>query len=511
MARIKNAKRNLRYGYLNTISTLLVKFFTRTFFIYTIGVTYLGVNGLYTNVLSVLSLADLGISTALNFSLYKPVATGDLPKIRALMKLFKKAYLGIAFVITILGLALVPFLSILVKDPVGITTNELRIYYLIFLFNTVSTYFVSYKYSLTNADQRNYIQINFRTVTTILTAVLQIFILVVFNSFLWYLLSASIIELLHKIFVNRYINKRYAYLTDAPNENLSKEELAPIIKNIKALIFHKIGSVSVHQTDNILISTFINITTVGIVSNYTLVITSITKFIDIMFNSVISGLGNLVATEDIEKQYYIFKIYRFIGFWLYGFFAISFFLLLGPFIQLWIGKEMVLAANVVSLILLDYYLKGHRIVVNNFKIAAGVFDQDKYVAIAQAIVNLVVSIVLVRKVGLIGIYIGTVVQGLISTMTRPIILYSQIFHKKWYLYYKDSIIYLIVLAFPLVILSMIQNFFFNDITIMNFILFGVIDVIIVNGFFLLCLWKREEFKYVVSLLKRETGLGKDGT
>lgn len=505
MSRIANAKRNIRYGYINTLVSLFLKFLTRTVFIYTIGVTYLGVNGLFTNILSVLSLADLGISTALNFSLYKPVAQKDIQKIKALMQIFRKAYSIIAIVIAILGLSLLPFLSIFIKNPIGITHSELVLYYLLFLFNTVSTYFVSYKYSLANADQRNYIETNFQTATILVTSLVQVAVLLIFKSFLFYLLSATVIELFHKILVNIYLNKRYPYLSEQVERNLTKEELIPIKRNIKALVFHKIGSVAVHQTDNILISTFIDVSTVGIVSNYVLVMHSITSFINIAFNALVSGLGNLVATEDLERQYTIFKVYRFVGFWLYGFFSISFALLLSPFIHIWLGKEMVLASGVIYVILIDYYIKGHRIVVNNFKTAAGVFDQDKYISLLQAIVNVVVSIVLVLRIGLIGIYIGTVVQGLIFTFSRPAILYKHVFKKKAYLYYKDSLFYVVVLAIPLVALFWIQKQFFSTISILNFLLFGMIDVVVVNGAFLFLLHKREEFSYLKNLFIKKLG------
>lgn len=501
MSRLYKAQNNIKFGYLNTFISLILKFSLRTAFIYSIGVTYLGVNGLFTNVLSVLSLADLGISTALNYSLYKPVAENDIDTIKALMNVFKKAYIGIACVITLMGIMLLPFLHIIIKDPVGISYTELQIYYSIFLFNTVSTYFIAYKYSLVNADQKNYIQTNFHTATIIVTSIFQVIVLLIYKSFLLYLLSATLVELFQKFLVNAYINKKYPYLTSSSGRKLSKEELAPIKINIKALIYHKIGTVAVHQTDNILISSFINVTTVGIVSNYTLVITSITSFINIIFNSIISSLGNLIATENTDKQYEIFKVYRFVGFWLYGMFTISFALLLGPFITLWIGPEMLISSSVVYIILIDYYLKGHRIVVNNFKIAAGVFDQDKYIALTQAVVNLVLSIILVRYIGLIGIFIGTVVQGLVATLSRPFILYRDVFKKPGILYYKDSLLYLIVLALPYIVLAFIQNALFKDISIINFILFGMIDVIVINTFFILLLRKRDEFIYLKKIIK----------
>lgn len=503
MSRIDNAARNIKYGYLGNVVTILLRFASRTVFIYTIGVTYLGVNGLYTSVLSVLSLAELGLGSAMNYSFYKPVAVNDKEKIKSLIFLYKRAYLLIILVITILGLLLVPFLPTIIKEPGSITSNELIIYYLIFLFNTVSTYFVSYKYSLVNAEQRNYIQTNIHLIRTIITTVIQMIVLFLFHSFLLYLLVAAVVGLIEKIFANRYINKLYPYLLEKNIKPLTKEETVEIKKNVKALIFHKIGEISVHQTDNILISAFINITTVGLVSNYTLIISSVTKFTVVIFNSTISGIGNLIATENKEKQFFLFKAYRLLGFWVYGFATIAFLFLISPFIQLWIGPERVIADIVVWLIMIDYYVKGHRIVVNNFKIAAGIFDDDKYVAISQAIVNLVVSITMVKIIGLPGIYIGTVVQGLVSTFSRPIIIFNKVFKKSAKLYYKDSIVFILVLACPIIILSVIKSYIMININIKSFIIMMLFVALIPNVIFYCAFKNRAEFQYLKNIVVRK--------
>jgi len=504
LSRLDKATKNIKYGYIEKILTLILGFISRTVFIYTLGATYLGINGLFTNILSILSFAELGIGVAMNFSLYKPVADNDLEKIKALMNLYKHAYRYVAFIIAGIGLVLTPFLKYIIKDPGSISINEITIYYLIYLFNTVSTYFVVYKYSLINAEQKNYIQSNIQVITTMVTTAFQIIVLLVFKNFLLYLLTASVIQLVQKIFINVYLNKMYPFLLDKNVKKLSKEESAPIKQNIKALIFHKIGDMSVHQTDNILISAFINITTVGLVSNYLLIITSIDGFISIIFNSIISSFGNLIATEDLEKQYKYFKIYRFIGFWVYGFATIAFIILLNPFIELWIGSKMVIANIVVYLIIVDYYFKGERIIVNNFKTAAGVFDPDKYISIIQAIVNLVLSIVLVKLIGLPGIYIGTIVQGLISNFSRPFIVYKEIFHKSAKEYYKDSILYIAILMIPLTILAVMKIFILSEVTLLNFIILTLLVTIIPNLFFFLFFKNREEFRYLLDLFKKRT-------
>jgi O-antigen/teichoic acid export membrane protein len=503
MGRVDNAARNIKYGYVGKIVQLLLGFISRTVFIYTLGVTFLGVNGLYTNVLGVLSLAELGIGTAMNYSLYKPVATGDLEKIKSLMNLYKRAYRVIALVVSVMGLLLVPFLKYIIKDPGNITIDELTIFYLIFLFNTVSTYFVAYKYSLVNAEQKNYIQTNIQAITTLITVIGQIIILVVFKDFLLYLLIGAIIGLIQKIGVNMYLNRLYPYLLDKNVKKLSQEEKAPIKKNIKALILQRIGSISVHQTDNIIISSFINITTVGLISNYNLIITSVSGFINVLFTSLIPGFGNLIATENKEKQYFIFKVSRFLVFWIHGFASIAFLILLTPFIQLWIGKDMVIGSTVIYLIIINYYFMGHRLIIALFYSAAGIFDKVKYIAIIQAVVNLVISIVMVQKIGLEGVFIGTICSGLVSTIATPIIVYRSIFNRSALEYYKDSIIYLLAIGIALTALELIKYKIFIESSIMSFITLMIFVTVVPNIVFYIFFRKREEFHYLYSLLSRK--------
>jgi O-antigen/teichoic acid export membrane protein len=501
MSRVENATRNIFFGYLGTIVTTLLAFIARTVFIHTLGVTFLGVNGLYVNILSVLSLAELGIGTAMNYSLYKPVAERDYEKIKSLMQLYKRTYRVIALIVAIMGLILVPFLKYVIKDTGSIGNNHLIAYYLIFLFNTVSTYFIAYKYSLVNAEQKGYIQTNIHAITTLITVIAQIIVLLVYKNFLFYLLTTSVIGLIQKIYVNIYLNKVYPYLLDKDTKLLSKDEIAPIKKNIIALIYHKIGEISVHQTDNIIISSFINVTTVGLISNYNLIIASISGFINIIFNSVLAGFGNLIVTESKEKQYEVFKVYRFLGFWIYGFASIAFLILITPFIELWIGTEMVIRNTVIYLIITNYYFLGHRVVINNFKTAAGVFDADKYIAITQAVVNLIVSIIMVRLVGLAGVYIGTIASGLVSTFTRPFIVYKKIFNRSVLDYYKDSFIYVLVLGFTLMSLELIKDIILIDNTVSRFIMMAIIVAVIPNIIFYIFFRNREEFQFLFKLVK----------
>lgn len=505
MGRVRSAAKNIAFGQIGNLVIQILNFILRTMFIQYLGDTLNGVNDLYTSVLSVLSMAELGVGTALNYSLYKPVAVGNIEKIKSYMQLYKKAYRTIGIVIAVIGTGIAPFLPYLVKQPQGVSVRDLTLYYFIFLFNTVSTYFVAYKYSLVNAEQKNYIQTNIITVTKVITVCLQIAVILTTGNFYIYLLTAAFVELAQKIFVSYYLNRRYPYLKERNAQKLSAEETGEIVTKTKALVFHKVGDVARLQTDSMIISGFINVTLVGFVGNYNLILNSIANMVNTVFNSVLSGFGNLIATESKEKQYQLFKVYRFFACWIYGFSAVGFFLLLTPFVSLWLGEEKTLAFTMVSCILIDYYFKGDRIVLSNFKTAAGVFEQDKYLALIQGVVNLIISIVLVQKIGLTGVYIGTIVSGLIANITKPFIIYRVILEKPVGQYFADSVKYLLTLTAILALLSGIKTILMPRVTVITFGIMFLVICAVFNLIFFLLFRKTEEFGYLTGILKRRTG------
>ena len=498
MGRIQKAGKNIIFGYISNLVILLVNFIQKTVFIYVLGRTLSGVNGVYTDVLSVLSLTELGIGTALNYSLYKPVAERDIEKVKSYMRFYKKAYLTIAGVIAVLGLAISPFLKFILKNPGNLTVRELTLYYYLFLFNTVISYFVTYKYSLVNAEQKNYIQTNITTLTKLATATVQIAVLLLFSNFLFYLLAQSAVELLQKIFVTVYLNRMYPYLRDKDVKKLTAQETQVVATKTKALICHKVGDVARLQTDKIIISSFVSVDTAAVVDNYVYIITYVGNFVNIIFDSVIAGFGNVVATESKEKQYLLFKVYRFFACWLFGFGAVGFFHLLTPFIgSVWLRDESwTLPGITVTLLVMDFYLKGGRTVLLNFKIASGLFEQDRFLPLIQGAVNLVVSVVLVMKIGVTGVYVGTLVSGILANLIRPGIIYRVCFDRKAGAYFKDSVKYIGVILAVGAAITPLRHVVMGEVTIFTFALMVVLITLLYNLVFLAVFHKAEEFSYL---------------
>lgn len=499
MSRIKYSSKNIFYGYIGNITSIAVGFVSKTIFIYTLGTMYLGLNGLFSNILGVLSLAELGLGSAMNFSLYKLVANKDTEKIKSIMQLYKLAYRVIAIIVTVMGLMVLPFLTFMLKGAEGIT--NVHIYYLIYLFNTVISYLVSYKFSLINAEQKSYICTNISTITSIITGCVQICSLVFFKNYMFYLLIGAAIGAFQKIYINRFCNRIYPYLLEKNVKEMDKEEKLAIKKNIFGLLWHKIGEISVYQTDNIIISVFLNVIVVGLVSNYIYIINSIGGFVSIIFNSITSSIGNLIATESKQKMYFVYKVYRFLVFWLYGFTAVGFYTLLNPFVTLWLGKNMLISSVAIFFIILNYYMVGHRICINNFKIAGGIFYQDRYVPIIQAVVNIVASIVLIKLIGLAGVYIGTVIQGMVSTIIKPLIIYKELFGKSSKEYFSDSVIFGGAVLLAGIMSNFITKINYSSNLAIQFTIEMILISISCNLLFFILFRKREEFIYLKSMLK----------
>ena len=508
MSRTSNAIRNTKYAFISKILAIILGFVSRTVFIHYLGDTMLGVNGLYSQVLSVLSFAELGFGTALIYSMYGPVARNDTEYVIKLLDFYKWVYRIIAGIIALLGIALLPFLQYVVKNAQGLSLFELRLYFCIFLFNTVISYFVTYKFSYLNALQKNYVSTNINTTINFVTIIVQMIVIVIFKNFLIYLLTHSFLGLLSKVFIARYLDKKYPILKEKPIVPLSKEEKQPIFNEVKGLILHQFSNVAVHQTDNLIISslTDMGVVAVGFVSNYNLLITSVLGFVEQIFNSITSGFGNLAAQSTKKHFKEVFLTANFINFWLYGFCSIAFFVLIPPFITLWIGSSRLIDPISFLLIVVNCYLQGQCTIYNNARVAVGNFNKDKWWSFIQAIVNLVVSIVCAKARGVVGVYIGTVTSRMVLVIFRPYATYSMMFEESSKEYYALLIKYFLTTVIVGAVTYALTYKLLASVTIVKFIISVFIVGIVPNLIFLAMYFRTHVFKDVlhrIDLMRRK--------
>lgn len=497
--RLKNTLNNIAFGLGGTLITTLLGFISRTVFINTLGVTYLGVNGLMISVLSMLSLAELGVGTAITFSLYKPLAEKDTEKVNALMAFYKKFYRIIGLIIFALGLLFMLFLKYIVKDAHGI--SNLYLIYFIFLVDTSYTYFFSYKRTLITADQKAYLLVPFTTGFYSLMIGARIAVLILFQNYIIYLLIQLIVGLAENILINRYIDRKYTFLKDKSEQRIPKSEMVVITKNVKAMFLHKLGDYAVNGTDNIIISAFVSVTVVGLYSNYLLVITAVNTFLLLIFDSATASFGNLIAQETRGKSLEVFKVFNFLGFWIFGWATVCFYNLLNPFISLWIGNSYLIEQAIINIVLLNYYLVGMRVPLGVVKTAAGVYAQDRYVPLIQAAVNLTFSIILVQYWGLAGVFAGTVISSVaVVCWYRPLVVYKHVFQTSVKQYFIHYFCYALVVVINILLTDYICSYFLAEYSIINFILRSVICLIIPNLVVIALFFRAKEFKDIAGIV-----------
>lgn len=502
MTRIQNVKRNTLYSVIKFSVQLVLKFILQTVLIYALGKEYLGVNGLFTNIFNLLNLAELGIGSAIVFSMYKPIAEGDIEQIKALNNLYKKLYLFIALVVCILGVAITPFLPYLISgDTSGLHIN-IYIVYLLFLLNTLVGYFSAHKRSLLFAFQRTDVENKVKSATLIISTFMQILALLLFKNFYAYAVLLVLGTLLDCIFIQVCANKLYPEINgkaEPLNPSIKKE----ITKNVAAMSMHKIGSAIVFSTDSILISALISYTVLGVYSNYLLISESIVSFITLLVTALTASVGNYMATQKVDEVYRFYKKSNFALFWLVGFCSICLISLFQPFIYIWTGTmEYVLPNITVLLMVISFYLRKMRTMANVFKDCAGLMWQDRWKPIAEAGINLVASIVLAKFMGLNGIILGTIISTVVAPLwVEPFVLYKHYFKKSVWRYFGKYAFYTVVTvgagALTYWLCSLLP---FAGIG--WFVLKCGICLVVPNVIFLLCYFKTSEFKGVIGLAKQ---------
>lgn len=494
MARTEKSIINFIWAIIGQALGIGISFISRIFFIRILGSEYLGLNGLFTNILSVLSLAELGIGPAITYSLYKPIADNDTRQLKMLMQLYKKIYIIIGIVILSLGISLTPFLDLFIKEIPDIT--NLNLIYILFVLNTAISYFYSYRTNLIIANQKSYITTIYHYISLTILNIVQIIYLIITKNYIGYLILQIIATVIENILISKKAIKMYPYLKSKEKVPLDSSTKKSIIKNTKAMMMHKVGGVVVNSTDNILISTIIGLKEVGLYSNYYLIKTAVNKIIYQIYTSITASVGNLCASTGKNKQYEVFKSINLLTFWIYSFTSICLLNLFNPFIEIWLGKEYLFSKEIVFILVINYYISGMRKSVLTFREATGLFEKDKYKALIESLINIVASIILAKKLGIFGIFLGTFVSSVTTcAWVEPYILYKYGFNKKFsqYLndYFKQVILTVIMASLTYLLCSIIKINLY-----LNLIIYGIISLIIPNVILYFIFSNTSEFKYL---------------
>lgn len=444
IARVDNAIRNITFGILYKAVSILLPFFIRTAMIYIMGSEYVGLGSLFTSILSVLSLAELGVGNALVFSMYEPIANDDNDTVCALLNLYKKIYRYIGLVILSVGLALMPFLKYLINSGYPANMN-IYVLYLIYLTNTVISYLMfGYKQSLLVAFQRSDI-ISKRTMAVqILQNMIQFSVLFLTRNYYLYTIFLPVFTVITNLLNLIIVNRMYPQYT--PHGEVSRELKTSIQKKVLALIGTKANATVLHAADNIVISAFLGLTVVGMYGNYFYIMNSIVGVMTVIYSSLTAGLGNSLATESIDKNYEDFKILNFLNAWMVAFCSACLICLYQPFMKLWVGAELMFSMRIVVLLVIYFFVYQIRRIGLTYKDAAGIWWEDRFRPYVVMTVNLVFNILLVQIIGIEGVILSTVISMLISIPWENSTIFEYIFHKPSKEYYATCVQYTAVTA-----------------------------------------------------------------
>ena len=498
--RTKKSIINITSAFIGQTLAILFGFVTRMIFVKQLGDTYVGINGLCTSIVGLLSLAELGVGESINYKLYKPLAENDVEKLKSIMKLYRTVYWVIGIVITVIGFALLPFLKFFLKASEVQSVDQLYLIFILFVLNSASSYFFSYKRALIISDQKRYIVNIYHYAFYCLMNISQILILLKTKNFILYLVVMIVCTVSQNIIISYRADKLYPYLKEKNTNPLGNNDVSEIKKNTLALLYHKIGSQVVNSTDNILASKIIGIAIVGVYSNYLLVTTALNSIIAQLFSAITASVGNLGATENEEKSEAILHTLFFGNFCFISVVCAAFYSSIEILISKMFGAQRVLTHDVLICIVINLYLYNIRRTAWTFRDGYGLFWYDRYKALIEAGLNLILSIILGMKLGLTGIFIGTIVSTSVTSLwIEPYILYKYVFKTMPYKYYSVLAKYSIITMIDCICCRLLVRLA-NLSGYLGFALGVLVSSAVSCILIMLLFWNTEEFVYYKNLL-----------
>lgn len=510
IARTKNATRNMAMGMINKIVVLLLPFFVRTAFIYSLGSEYLGLNSLFSSILTVLNITELGFSSAVVFSMYEPIANDDHNRICALLNYYRKIYRIIGSVILLGGILIMPFLPNLIN---GECPDELNIYILFFIYllNTALSYLLfAYKKSILEAFQRNdYISLN-DTITTGLTNIVQLILLIVWKSI--YVYYAYVLTMLAFTIINNFLNARIVnkkfpqYKCSGIIEDKDK---AKIKKQVSGLMVSRICQMTRNSFDSIFVSAFISLTMTTIYNNYYYVVNAVVGLMNVITSAMLAGIGNSMATETQKKNYQDFTVFNFIYVWIAGWATVTMLCLYQDFMVLWVGEELTLPFLAAVIFSVYFYALKICDIRITYVSAAGLWWENRYRSLAETIANIVLNYIFVKIWGVYGIVLATVIPLIvINFFLGGKILFKYYFTEyKINNYLKDNFVYAIITLVAAAITWNITKLV-NVYGFSGLIVKGIICCFIPNILFFLVYFRTRKFNmakdWVLKKLKRNS-------
>lgn len=440
--RTKSTIINTCMGIFSRIITILANLLLQTALISALGVQYTGISGLFTSVLTVLSLAELGIGNAISYALYQPLASDDNKRIAAIMNFYRTAYRLIGCIVFVLGLCLIPFLDVIIKDVPDIRESFVLIY-ILYILKTAVSYFLIYKSTLLIANQKNYVVLSLQAAMNVVRVIAECLVLLCLKNFILYLCVEILMVILQNLWISHVADKRYRYLRDYKKEALSKEEKRKLFSDIKGVSMYKMSHCLGEGLDNIIVSALVGTGQVGYMSNYILIKDQLLQLLNQFYNALIPSVGNMAVTSSSDDQHHLFSELLFFNFWVSCFCSISYFILIEPFISLWLSADFLLSTAIAAIVALDLFLACMLNVIASFRNANGLFVRGQYRPLVTTVMNVILSVLWGRRFGISGVLSATVVSRLVTQWYDPWLLYKNIFRTSPKAFFKEYYSYLL--------------------------------------------------------------------
>lgn len=498
--RTKNTIQGTFWGVINKVVALVFPFIVRTIIIKELGAEYSGINSLFTSLLQVLSLAELGFGSAMVYEMYKPIVENDKKTICALLKYYYKIYTVIGVVIAFCGIVITPLLPKMISGSIPADVNLYVLYYL-YLLNTVISYFCfAYRASLLSAYQREADNAKIQMLSNSIMYILQIMVLLTAENYYFYILLLPIFTLIYNFLRYKYV--KICYPDIKCDGEISLKQQKNIKKNISALFLHKIGGVTVNTIDNIVISAFLGLVILSNYNNYYYLISAITGIIMIIFNSMTAGLGNGLLISSLEKNKQDFYSIFFINGYIVCVCTVCFFSVFQDFITIWIGKQYLFGNFTKNLFCIYFNIHCIRRTIIMYRDAAGMWEDNKWQPIVSAAINLTLNISLVQFVGVNGILISTIVSMLLIDIPwETITLLKKLFNDNINNYVKWLVLFSIVSIFSCILEQTLVSYIDEQNIFIKMLIEGTLAIVISNIVFFIGTIKYPERKRVIAKLK----------
>lgn len=494
-----NSIKNIKYSLIGQMINILVVFVGRIVFIKILSTEYLGLSNLFTNILTILSLTELGFTTAMSYQLYKPISENDKEKIKSLLKYYRKVYNIIGFSIIILGLLLLPIYPYFIQSMPNI--DNIDLIYLLFVTNSAVSYFFSYKRLLIVSDQQKYIDIIYKYIIFLIQNIVQIIVLYLTHNYILFLVIQILSTLLYNFLISLKADKMYPYLKEKRVTPIEDKEKKSIKENVRSMFFHKFGGVVLNSSDNIIISKYLGLYINGLYSNYYLIISSLNTIITQLFNSIIASIGNLNTINNKNRMTDVFKKLFFANFVIYNICCCCLLNLFNPFIKIWIGENFLLDIFTVIILVINFYIFGMRRSMMAFREATGNYRKDRFSPIVESVINIIVSIFFVKICGVAGVFIGTIVSSLCTNFwLEPLIVSKKSLLLSLNEYFSIYLKYIIV-----VLVSSLISYWICTLLSLNGIVglvaIGIISVFVPTSIIIILYRNNENYKFFKKLFK----------